>query len=136
MDIGIMGYLCPDQSILDLTGLTDRFIAKSEGDFLHKSYDPMYVLGRRPEFIVLTLTAPGSSYHVPPPGTSFRAWTPMETNLADHPEFAGTYVRKRPAPKAGNWLDALACQLGAERVFEHAHPGVYYLLAVYRRLSS
>src|SRR5262249_17176444 len=36
MDIGIVGYKCPDVRILDISGLTDRFIAKSRGVFLSK----------------------------------------------------------------------------------------------------
>jgi hypothetical protein len=134
MDIGIVGYLCPRQSILDLTGLTDRRIAKSPGDFLDKSYNLAYILNRLPEFIVITLTAPGVAYRVPPAGTGFRAWTRIETNLTERPEFARHYVRKRTPANSGDWLDVLASQIGAERIFEHAHPGVYYLLAAFRRL--
>ena len=134
MDIGIVGYLCFDQFILDLTGLTDRFIAKSSGGFLYKSYDPKYILDREPEFIVLTLTAPGRSYQVPPPDTSFGFWTPMERKLAQAPEFQRQYVRKRSElTPASNWLDSLAGSIGAEAIFEHAYPGRYYLLAVFRR---
>jgi hypothetical protein len=133
MDIGIIGYLCSDLFIVDITGLTDRFIAKSEGGFLSKVYDPKYILDRRPEFIVITLTAPGQSYQ-PPPNDVFYFWTPMEERIAKSPDFVNQYVRRREVPaSANNWLDAYACKIGAEKVFEHGHPGSYFLMAVFRR---
>lgn len=134
MDIGIVGYQCVDQSILDLTGLTDRVIAKSKGTFLRKVYDLNYVLDRRPKFIVLTLTAFGDSYHVPPKGTNFRYWTPLEERLSREKQFQIWYVNKRPYDIGSkDWLDSLASKYGAEKIFEHGHPGKYYLLAVFRR---
>jgi hypothetical protein len=134
MDTGIIGYLCSDQIILDLTGLTDRFIAKSPGSFLLKSYDPRYILERKPRFIVLTVTAPRNPYEIPAPDTRFGFWTPMERKLAGLPEFDRQYARKcSDSSEANNWLDALACHIGAERVFEHAYPRRYYLLAVFSR---
>ena len=72
MDVGIIGYVCIDQSVLDLSGLTDRFIAKSSGTFLNKVYPPKYILDRKPEFVVLDITAPGISYTPPARGTIFR----------------------------------------------------------------
>ncbi len=48
MDIGIIGYECIDQRILDITGLTDRYIAQSPGEFLDKvgrGELPFYLLG-------------------------------------------------------------------------------------------
>ncbi len=134
MDIGIVGYVCIDQTILDLTGLTDRFIAKSKGEFLKKIYDPKYILERQPEFIVLTVTAPGRSYDVPAKKTRFHFWTGMEDALVIEKEFQNRYVRKRPRGGNGkNWRSNFANSIGAERVFEHGHPGQYYLLVVFRR---
>jgi hypothetical protein len=133
MDIGIVGYLCIDQPILDLSGLTDRFIAKSGGSLLRKRYDPEYVLERKPRFVVLTLTADGWYYQPPPPGTKFELWTRVERRLYKDEEFRARY-RHRPAVPADDgddWRDALARRFGAVRVFEHAHPGAYYLLAVF-----
>ena len=133
MDIGIVGYVCHRQSVLDLTGLTDRFIAKSEGPFLGKVYDLDYVLDQAPEVVVLTFSAPGVPYRVPPKGTAFDLWTAMEREVYDAEAFRRAYVRRR-APQPGEpWLDVLAAQIGAERVFEHAHPGTHYLLAAFRR---
>ena len=132
MDIGLVGYLCPDLRILDVTGLTDRHIAKSPGVFLRKEYDPAYVFDRRPDFIVLVLKAPGDSSRPPPPDTAWRCWSSVEERLAQAREFA-RYTRRDPQPPADDWKGILAWKFGAERVFEHRHPGLYYLLAVFRR---
>lgn len=135
MDIGIVGYVCSDLRVLDLTGLTDRAIAKSAGTFLSKSYDPMLVLGRRPEYIVIVLVAPGQSY-APPAGPLPLRPTPFSTgekSISRHPEFWSRYARPRDIAPGTEWHEALAAQVGAERIFEHGHPGQYYLLAVYRR---
>jgi len=133
MDIGIVGYLCVDQSILDLSGLTDRFIARSRGSFLRKRYDPEYILEREPRFVVLTLTADGWYYQPPPPRTKFQFWTRVERRLYKDEKFQARYVHRPTVPPddAGDWRDELARRLGAVRVFEHAYPGAYYLLAVF-----
>lgn len=135
MDTGIVGYLCPQQRILDITGLTDRFIARSPGMFLAKDYDVGYVLNQRPKFIVLVMTAPTTDCDAPPPPDArFEPWTPIEGKLLSHPDFRRWYARARPAGQAASrWTSDLARRLGAERVFEHSHPGAYYLLAVFRR---
>lgn len=132
MDIGIVGYYCIDQFIIDITGLTDKFIARSEGQFLRKRYDPKYVLDREPRFIVLTLTAPGESYSVPHPSQRFQFWTIIEHELFSHPEFRRRYIQhQQPAPWDEDWKAALAARYGAVRIFEHGYPGAYYLLAVF-----
>jgi hypothetical protein len=133
MDIGIVGYLCIDQPILDLSGLTDRFIAKSGGSLLRKRYDPKYILAKKPRFVVLTLTADGWYYQPPPPGTKFQFWTRVERRLYRDEEFRARYLHRPAAPPddGADWRDALARRFGAIRVFEHAHPGAYYLLAVF-----
>jgi len=137
MDIGIVGYLCIEQSILDITGLTDRFIAKSPGGFLSKQVDPSYILERGPEFIVLTFTCPGDPLKPPSEGLEFIAGTDIEDKLYRHPVFRELYMNKRAprGPDAG-WMGALAAELGAERIFQHTHPGGYYLLAPFRRSES
>jgi arabinofuranosyltransferase len=134
MDIGLIGYECPNLQVLDITGLTDRFIAKSPGGFLHKDYDPRYILDRQPEFIVLTLTTPGLSYTSPPTNAVFRFWALCEEKLYSMPDFSKTYCRPTPHDfPTTHWTERLASQIGAERIFEHAHPGCHYLLAVFRR---
>jgi hypothetical protein len=133
LDIGMVGYLCVDQPILDISGLTDRFIAKGEGRLLRKRYDPEYILAKKPRFVVLTLTADGWYYQPPPRGTKFQFWTRVEGRLYDDEDFQARYAHRRAAPPEGegDWRDALAARLGAVRIFEHAHPGAYYLLAVF-----
>ena len=134
MDIGIVGYDCPEIRILDVTGLTDRTIAKSPGTFLRKEYDPAYVFDQQPEFIVLVLWAPGDPNRELPEDAALTPWTRTEQTLNTHPEFFRHYLNpRREAPAGAPWLDRLAGRLGATIVFEHAHPGVYYLLAVYQR---
>ncbi len=137
MDIGIVGYLCIDQNILDVTGLTDRTIAKSLGRFMDKQYDPEYVLKRKPEFIVLVFGANGDPNVPPPKGTILKPWSKNESRIWEHPDFRVHYLHQRPVDAgARHWTDVLAAKIGAERLFEHAHPGRYYLLAAFRRSDS
>jgi len=133
MDIGIVGYHCIDHPILDISGLTNRFIAKNEGEFLRKRYDPEYVLAGKPRFIVLTMTADGWYYQPPPRGTKFQFWTRVERRLYKDEAFQARYApgRKDPPDDAGDWREKLAQKLGAVRIFEHAYPDAYYLLAVF-----
>ncbi len=132
MDIGLIGYRCMDQRILDITGLTDRFIARSPGPFLQKDYDPGYVLRQKPRFIVLVLAAPGDP-SVAVPKLDVTTWTGIEGRIASHPDFQREYVHPAPSPPDAFWLDRMAQQLGARKVFLHAYPGWYYFLAVFER---
>jgi arabinofuranosyltransferase len=127
MDIGIVGFLCPNLHILDITGLTDRHIAKSPGEFLRKQYDPAYVLDRRPRYIVITETADSAA-----PDAPLHPWTPIEAGLVQQRSFVQHYVRTRPSTSADDRLARRAAQAGAERVFEHRYPGRPYFLFVYR----
>ena len=81
MDIGIVGYLADGLRILDITGLTDRHIAKSPGAFLLKQYDPAYLFGKRPEIVVLTFAANGDPDR-PPEGLSLLPWSPEENAIS------------------------------------------------------
>jgi hypothetical protein len=136
MDIGLVGYLNPGLRILDLTGLTDRHIAKSPGAFLDKSYDPAYVLDQRPRHIVLVFGADGRSYQKPTGPARFEPWTPIEDAIFASEEFQRWYVAKPPAAGArAVWPQDLGQALGAERIFEHATTGKIYLLVVFRRLD-
>lgn len=56
MDVGLIGWLAAEQRIVDISGLTDRFIAHAPGPFLDKHYPPAYVLDAHPRYMVL---APG-----------------------------------------------------------------------------
>lgn len=137
MDIGIIGYLCSDQTIIDISGLTDPFIAKSEGTFLRKVYDPRYILGKRPRFIVLTATSPGTSYEPLPPNARLGFSTRVELRIFEHHEFTSRYRRvwNTQSEELSDWKQHLARRLGAVRVFEHGYPGMYYLLVVFEAIS-
>jgi hypothetical protein len=133
MDTGIIGYRCIDQQILDITGLTNRFIARSPGAFLDKQYDPAYVFDQKPRFIVLVIKQAGNPDE-PPTGAGFSTWTNIERDLLHHPDFNRWYRKPRAAGAPDEpWLDRTAKGLGAARMFQHAHPGVFYLLTVFER---
>ena len=137
MDIGLVGYMCIDQRIIDLTGLTDRFIAKRNGIFLKKIYDPKYILDQHPDYIILTFTSEGISYEPFPPGIRFKPWIRMEKMIYLDPEFKKDYINYQSSELSSNhWLTALSRELGAEKIFEHAYPGVYYLMAVFHHTSG
>ena len=135
MDIGIVGYHNPELHILDISGLTDRAIAKSTGGLLDKNYDPAYVLDQEPRFIVIVASGP--------PGTISQRelewvepWTNAEARLMDTEAFRRDYVALRPAPGGADALAWLAAALGAERVFRHDYPGQSYLLVAYERRGA
>ncbi|MDH3890930.1 MAG: hypothetical protein OEV49_07570 [candidate division Zixibacteria bacterium] len=132
MDIGLIGYLCPQRDIIDITGLTDRFIAKCEGGFLDKRYDPRYILDRRPEFVVLTFTAPGDTKAPLSPQAELSFWTPIERRIYYSSSFQSTFVSHDLPEASDDNLHRLAHRIGAEQVFEHTHPDARYLLAVFR----
>ena len=137
MDIGIIGYLCDEQVILDISGLTDRYIAKSEGSFLRKRYDPEYVLAKEPRFVVLAVTAPGWYYQPPPEDTTFHFWTRVEGRLYRNEQFQARYVhRGEESSKADDWRERLRKRMGAAEIFEHDYPGRYYLLLVFDAESA
>lgn len=137
MDIGIVGYLCDEQSILDISGLTDRYIAKSEGSFLRKRYDSAYVLAKEPRFVVLVLTAPGLYYQPPPKDTAFHFWTHVEGRLYHNEQFQSRYVRHSTGSlEDDDWRERLRKRMGAVGLFEHSHPGHYYLLLVFDAVSE
>ena len=136
MDIGIVSYRCFEQRVLDITGLTDRFIARSPGGFLKKRYDPAYILDQEPEFVVLAYVVGGDPRQPPPLDAAIRPWSPLEVRLSEQPAFERLYRRRPPlGPPAADWKVHYAQRLGATRVFAHAHPEIHYLLAVFERQS-
>ena len=73
-----------DLPTLDMAGLNDRHIARLEGA-RHNKWDPGYVLGRKPAFIVLnTRSEPRGGVYVP-------GYWGGETALFTHPLFARHY---------------------------------------------
>jgi hypothetical protein len=133
MDIGIIGYRCLENPVIDLTGLTDRHIAKSEGTFLKKDYDPSYIFEKKPEVIVLVLGVDRSPLGTPDPRTPFYFVNRIERRIAEAPEFQRWYRRPTPPELPADWRRALTLRAGAEAIFEHDHPGMHYLLAMFRR---
>jgi len=131
MDIGIVGFKCVDLNILDITGLTDRTVAKSPGGFLEKEFSPEYVFDRKPEYLVIIMTAP-----LLPDGTddieNLTPWTLIESRLVQTEAFAQHYFRPRRVNPECDELTRFAALLGAERVFRHTYPDYTYLLAAYR----
>lgn len=133
MDIGIVGFEARAVRVLDISGLTDRHVAKSPGPFVNKFYDPAYVFDRSPRHVVIVLTAPGSPWAPPAGGIRFQPWTATEARLLAHPSFRQRYQRRPEARPDLRWPLDYAAAIGASRIFEHALPGQHYLLAVFTR---
>jgi hypothetical protein len=131
MDIGIIGYRCIAFNILDITGLTNRYIAKSPGPFLRKEFDPKYVFNRKPEFLVISYSAPEAAI-VPRDVAQLEPWTFSEAMVTTDADFATHYVRVRQPSAEDPPLSQLAAALGAEEGFEHKHPGPHDFLLVFR----
>ena len=112
MDIGLVGFLNPDLRILDISGLTDRVIARSPGGFLHKEYDPAYILDQRPEVVVITMVGPLGLAGPIDPGR-LEPGTVADRRLFAHPMFQNGYR--------------------FQKLFNHRHPSVTYALAIYLR---
>lgn len=81
---------------IDMVGLADKHIAREVHGGLHMKFDPDYVLGREPKFIVLNArTEPGTDgvwYH--------EGYWEGETALVRHPVFQTKY---RAVPKYWRW---------------------------------
>ena len=131
MDIGIVGFKCIDFNVLDITGLTDRTIAKSPGGFLTKQFDPAYVFDQRPEFFIIAVSGPPGRI-TPENVDELHAWTEIEQNMLTHPIFRRHYVRPPTSRPEASELEWLAGLFGAERAFRHHYPAQSYLLFAYR----
>ena len=112
MDIGLVGYLNPGLRVLDISGLTDRVIAKSSGGFLHKKYDPDYILDQRPEAVVITMVGP-RGLQPPLDPARLEPGTLADRRLFAHPGFRSGYR--------------------FQRLFVHRHPSITYTLAAWLR---
>jgi hypothetical protein len=132
-DIGEVGYRCIDQQILDLSGLTDRNIAKAPGGFLEKRYDPQYVLDKHPRFIALLFFQPQPEGSATP---QMEAWKMLEfeRRLFSHAEFRQWYIESaKPGDESADWRVALQRRIGAARGFERRGRGMIGLYAVFER---
>ncbi|MFQ5590483.1 MAG: hypothetical protein ACE5HE_04890 [Phycisphaerae bacterium] len=137
MDIGIIGYRCTNLRVLDISGLTDRLIARSQGTFLDKEFDVDYVMFQYPEFIILVMAGEPNGDKSPDAELSLTPWTRVERSIWEHPEFQRHYVKRQRLPfDPPTTTTGIAGRLGAVRVFQHDYPGRYYLLAVFHRHES
>jgi hypothetical protein len=139
MDIGLVGFNCPNLRILDITGLTNAEIAHAPGGFLSKVVNPHVILDRKPEYIVVVNQALREWQGLSPDGqvqtrfdrSKLRRFTPIEQALVDDPHFAENYYQTHE-PRPDEPLDEFAAMFGADRVFLHDLPDVFYLLTLYR----
>jgi hypothetical protein len=120
-----------DRNIVDITGLTDRHIARSGGEFFDKSYDPSYVFERKPEYFVIAAAAPAGPLD-PAHLRRVTTWTPGEGRLYGTALFRKYYVHPRKIQAEGTPLEQTAAFLGAERVFRHDHPTKNCLLVAFK----
>jgi len=88
---GALPYGLPKFRFLDLMGLNDAHLARRVPGRRHRKSDPEYVLGRRPDLIVL------NSRVRPGQGGQWQSkdYGPVEAALRAHPDFARLY---RPVP--------------------------------------
>jgi hypothetical protein len=134
MDIGKVGYACFDRRILDITGLTDRFIARSRGTFLDKDFDPGYVVRQNPEYVVMRLIerpdiAEGGRTIVAP-------YTAIEERLYRDPAFVRMYRPGRTNLSGSQSGERrVAAILRAARVVPRWGPDGHGYLVVFQRQS-
>jgi arabinofuranosyltransferase len=80
---GALPWALPEYSMIDMVGLNDAHIAKTEGQ-LHKKFDVAYVLDMKPDLIILnSRVKPGTDglwYH--------KGYWSGEDALVEHPGFA------------------------------------------------
>lgn len=86
MDDAGLGPLVADRTTVDMLGLNDRHIAHLPGSFVEK-YDVGYVLGRRPDLLVLLTRTPADSVPI------FRL--PGHLALYEAPEFRKEFGHTR-----------------------------------------
>ncbi len=81
---GALPWALPEYSFIDMVGLNDAHIAKTEGQ-LHKKFDAAYVLDNKPDLIILnSRIQPGAN------GIWFhKGYWVGEDALVEHPDFSG-----------------------------------------------
>lgn len=78
-DVGLLGYLAADVTILDLGGLTDRTIARTPGFYWNKEPPEDYLRARAPDAFVFTSLVPPRV-----DGANGRIWIPPHYVPEDH----------------------------------------------------
>ncbi|HET7291731.1 MAG TPA: hypothetical protein VFM88_04850, partial [Vicinamibacteria bacterium] len=127
MDIGVIGVRLMNLTVVDISGLTDRHIGRLPGGFLTKQPDADYVLGRRPDFVVLSFAVPAGRPE------RARSWTAMERAILEHPEFRRAYARPRTCRAGASQLERFACLYGAAQAFDATPRSYRYYQAVFER---
>jgi len=127
MDIGIIGFENPQLNILDFTGLTDRFVAKSPGGFLKKEFDLNYIFDQKPRIIVLVCNAKRLSEKA----VQLHHHNPMEEKIYIHPEFKNWYIENNSkVPPDASLVQRVASQFGSKASFLQQN---HYLLMAFQR---
>jgi hypothetical protein len=85
MDVGMIGWYAPQLVVIDITGLTDREVARAPGGFLNKRYPVERLLAREPRFFVLV------------PGF------PADDRIHDDPAFQARYRLRFALNHRFNW---------------------------------
>jgi arabinofuranosyltransferase len=110
-DIGEIGYLS-GLPLIDMTGLTDRTIARKPGNVLDRAFDIDDIFARHPSVFVFVSKLPGPT--VGPRRAIAFATSPSTLRLLDDPRFAEqfmfftrypNYERLRPGEN-GQWVPA------------------------------
>ena len=83
MDVGIVKFFS-DRYVIDITGLTDKFISRSKGGLLDKAYDLSYLFQKNPDYIVL-VTLKNLDIH------PFESLRRIDTRIYNHPRFKENY---------------------------------------------
>lgn len=83
MDIGIVSYFS-HRNVVDITGLTEPWIARAEGGWLKKSYPVAHLLDLEPAYIILV-----SRGKLPEEG--FSSSFPIDQRIFDDPGFRESY---------------------------------------------
>jgi hypothetical protein len=131
MDIGIVGFENPDRRILDISGLTDRKIAKSKGGFFNKTYDPDYVFDQQPAFLVFLASKDGGRF--PPKSVEgFSPFNSTEAMIVNSPRMRD-YLRPPPETPPTDWADAFARHYGAVAAFQNGDATPFFMLLVFQR---
>jgi len=83
MDVGMVKFYT-GRYFIDITGLTDKFIARSYGGLLDKDYDLDYIFDKHPDYIVLVTSKDFDDY-------PFESLRTIDTKIYHHPYFKKNY---------------------------------------------
>lgn len=122
-DVGVVGYNCPHLRIVDLTGRHSPLIPGNSA-----TERAARLLASGPDWLVVVNIAPMESQGLDP--AKLDRLTPLGDAIVHQSAFAAHYDRPR-RPAGRDLLEDAAALLGAERVFLHDFPQLFYLMALY-----